>query len=326
LSPAEQAERQDLRNAIATGSLLTSNRHLQHGDAAQRGRAMEVFTNCASAISSFGRFYLLLNGSGVGRAHADELVAIDWDQAPSLVLHLDAADPDLSATWDALHRFGAEFGLMPWDSPIEAFTAAQEAEVRGWIAREFLADPPAVPADAIRLCIEGSREGWGKAVELLESPAFAGDRTLLLDFSAIRRRGAPIAGMQGCPASGPLSLMRGFVNLRHHVIAPARHCAPDHETLQPWEQALLVDHHPSVEVQVDGARRAARMATSSGATRGSFASCRRSRRAASGPPTIQSWSTRLSGTASAPQHRAAAPAAGALLRPAAVAAGPRARL
>ncbi len=34
-------------------------------------------------------------------------------------------------------------------------------------------------------------------------------------------------------------------------------------TLEPWEQALLIDHHLSVEVQVGGARRAARMATKS---------------------------------------------------------------
>ena len=33
--------------------------------------------------------------------------------------------------------------------------------------------------------------------------------------------------------------------------------------MQPWEQALLLDHHLSVEVQVGGARRAARMATKS---------------------------------------------------------------
>ena len=31
-------------------------------------RNMEVFTNCATAIASFAKFYLLLNGSGVGRS------------------------------------------------------------------------------------------------------------------------------------------------------------------------------------------------------------------------------------------------------------------
>ena len=265
LGPTERAEQARLRNAIATGALLTSGRHLQHGDAAQPGRNMEVFTNCASAITSFALFYLLLNGSGVGRAYDDELIAVDWGQAPCLLLHLDPAHPDWPRTRAGLYRFGTEFGLLPWNTTLDAFTEAQETEIRDWIAREFLADPAEAPAGAIRHAIADSREGWGKAMELLESLAFQGaqDRTLLLDFSAIRPRGAPIAGMQGRPASGPLSLMRAFVNLRHQVIEPARHRAPEDEALQPWEQALLVDHHLSVEVQVGGARRAARMATKS---------------------------------------------------------------
>ncbi|MGG5812014.1 recombinase [Falsiroseomonas sp. CW058] len=258
--PVEQAR---LRNAIACGALLTSGRHLQHGDADQPGRNMEVFTNCATAITSFTLFYLLLNGSGVGRAYDDELVAVDWGRAPRLLLRLDPAHADFPDTREELHRFGAEFGLLPWGSTLDAFDAAQEDEVRAWIAREFLRGP--APEGAMEHLVADSREGWGKAVELLESLAFEGaaGRTLLLDFSAIRPRGAPIGGMQGRPASGPLSLIRAFVNLRHHVIEPARHRAPGDEAMQPWEQALLVDHHLSVEVQVGGARRAARMATKS---------------------------------------------------------------
>ena len=265
LSPTERAEQARLRNAIATGALLTSGRHLQHGDAEQPGRNMEVFTNCASAITSFALFYLLLNGSGVGRAYDDELIAVDWGRAPRLLLHLSPSHPDFPDTRAEIHRFGAEFGLLPWGTTLDALSEEQEAEIRAWIAREFLPDPAEAPADAIRHVIEDSREGWGKAVELLESMAFAGEshRTLLLDFSRIRPRGSPISGMQGRPASGPLSLMRAFVNLRHQVIEPARHRTPEDEALQPWEQALLVDHHLSVEVQVGGARRAARMATKS---------------------------------------------------------------
>jgi hypothetical protein len=82
------------------------------------------------------------------------------------------------------------------------------------------------------------------------------DATLLLDLSAIRRSGAPIQGMQGRPASGPVSLLRAFLNIRRHVIDAAA-------TMEPWEQALRIYHHLSVEVQVGGARRAARMATKS---------------------------------------------------------------
>ncbi len=267
--PVEQAR---LRNAIASGALITSGRHLQHGDADQPRRNMEVFTNCSTAIASFTLFYLLLNGSGVGRAYDDELIAVDWSQAPTLLLHLSPGHPDYPNTREELHRFGAEFGLLPWGTTLEAFSEAQENQIRAWIARELLADPAQAPASAILHRVEDSREGWGKAVELLESLAFAGsrDRALLIDFSDIRPRGAPIGGMQGRPASGPLSLLRGFINLRQHVIEPARHRAPDDEALTPWEQALLVDHYLSVEVQVGGARRAARMATKSWRDRGIF--------------------------------------------------------
>lgn len=260
---ADAAEQARLRNAIAAGALITSGRHLQHGDAAQPGRNMEVFTNCATANASFTLFYLLLNGSGVGRAYDDELVVVDWGRAPRLLLRLATDHPDYPQGREALHRFGTEFALLPWGTAPEAMTAAQEAEIRAFLSRELL--HAEAPADAIHHEVADSREGWGKAVELLESLAFAGaeDRALLLDFSAIRPRGAPIAGMQGRPASGPLSLLRAFVNLRHHVIEPARHRGAADEALAPWEQALLVDHHLSVEVQVGGARRAARMATKS---------------------------------------------------------------
>ena len=64
--------------------------------------------------------------------------------------------------------------------------------------------------------------------------------------------------MQGRPASGPVSLLRALLNIRRQVIEPARTRGAD---LPLWEQAMLVDHHLSVEVQVGGARRAARMAT-----------------------------------------------------------------
>jgi adenosylcobalamin-dependent ribonucleoside-triphosphate reductase len=256
LAATDPAERARLRNAIATGALITSGRHLQHGDADQSGRNMEVFTNCATAAASFTLFYLLLNGSGVGRAYDDALMATDWGQAPHLRLRLDAGHPDAPVTRAARHRLGVEFSLLPWGTGLDAYTDAQDAEVAAWVAREFEVDSSPAPCHLI----DDSREGWAKAVELVESRAFAGagDETLLIDFSSIRPCGAPIAGMQGRPASGPLSLMRAFANLRHHVIEPARSGG-----LPRWEQALLADHHLSVEVQVGGARRAARMATKS---------------------------------------------------------------
>jgi B12-dependent ribonucleotide reductase, insertion domain len=251
---ATRTEQARLRNAIATGALLTSGRHLQHGDPDQPGRNLEVFTNCATAITSFAKFYLLLNGAGVGRAYDDALIAVDWAAAPDLLLHLSPEHPDWPRDAAGLARLAAALDL---DDPRA-------------LGRALVLDPAAVPADTIRHVIADSREGWAKAVELLESMTFAGTRDtgargrrLLLDFSSIRPAGSPIRGMQGRPASGPVSLLRAFLNIRRHVIDPARARDPAGAALQPWEQALLVDHHLSVEVQVGGARRAARMASKS---------------------------------------------------------------
>lgn len=254
LSEAERDEQARLRNAIATGALLTSGRHLQHGDAEQAGRNMEVFTNCATAIASFAKFYLLLNGSGVGRAYDDELMAVDWAEAPEVLLYLAPGHRDYPHTDEALRHLAAELGVMPAEGEDAATT------MRGWVGRELLASLDAAPAGALVHRVADSREGWAKAIELIESLAFARSRgkPVVFDLSDIRPRGAPIRGMQGRPASGPVSLLRALLNIRHHVIEAARaHATP------LWEQAMLVDHHLSVEVQVGGARRAARMATKS---------------------------------------------------------------
>src|SRR5689334_11336120 len=55
-------EYQRLRRHIGQGSVLMSGRHLQHGDKDQPTKAMELFTNCSTAATSFALFYLLLNG------------------------------------------------------------------------------------------------------------------------------------------------------------------------------------------------------------------------------------------------------------------------
>jgi hypothetical protein len=245
LTETDHQEQVRLRNAIATGALLTSGRHLQHGDETQPDRNMEVFTNCATAIAAFAKFYLLLNGSGVGRSYDDALIAIGWSNAPTLLLHLSPDHPDYPHTPEAISRLGHDLGLSP--GATEAF-----------LASHLVADLATLPNGTTYHRIADSREGWAKAVELLESMTFRRERsaTLLLDLSDIRPAGAPIRGMQNRPASGPISLLRAFLNIKRHVIAVAH-------TLEPWEQALLVDHHLSVEVQVGGARRAARMATKS---------------------------------------------------------------
>ncbi|WP_137123637.1 recombinase [Roseomonas sp. HF4] len=264
-SAADPLEAVRLRNAIATGALITSGRHLQHGDAAQPSRNMEVFTNCATAGASFTKFYLLLNGAGVGRAYDDALCPVDWAEAPELLLHLSPAHPDWPRDRAALHRFGLEFGLLRWGMRAEDFGDVEEADVRAFLARELVHDLARLPADAVLHRVADTREGWARAVEVLEALAFgrARGRALVLDLSEVRPLGAPIRGMQGRPASGPLSLLRAFITLRRDVIEAARDRDPAGEAMRPWEQALRADHILSTEVQLGGARRAARMATKS---------------------------------------------------------------
>jgi hypothetical protein len=253
LTGAERQEHARLRNAIATGALLTSGRHLQHGDANQPDRNMEVFTNCATAIASFAKFYLLLNGSGVGRSYDDALTAIDWTNAPRLLLRLSPSHPDYPHSQEALAQLGIDLGLLPWGA-----TADDGGVVAAFLIEHLVPNLRGLPNGTTYHRIADSREGWAKAVELLESMTFRQEKhaTLLLDLSDVRRAGSPIRGMQGRPASGPISLLRAFLNIRRHVIDQAA-------SLELWEQALLIDHHLSVEVQVGGARRAARMATKS---------------------------------------------------------------
>lgn len=262
LGPVEPGEAACLRDAIATGALLTSGRHLQHGDLLQPARNMEVFTNCATAAASFAKFYLLLNGSGVGRSYDDALMVVDWANAPELHLYLSPTHRDYPRDRAGLLRFGVAMGILPWGATEADF---DEEAVRAFLDRELLPDLDNLPADAVLHAVADSREGWAKAVEVLEAMAFAGarGRMLVIDLSAVRPAGAPIRGMQNRPASGPVSLLRGLLALRREVIGPARARDPVAEALQLWEQALLVDHHLSVEVQVGGARRAARMATKS---------------------------------------------------------------
>ena len=87
---------------------------------------MEVFTNCATAIASFAKFYLLLNGSGVGRAYDDALMAVDWAEAPNLLLYLSPAHPDYPRDPEGLRRFGIELGVLPWDAPARLSPAQAE--------------------------------------------------------------------------------------------------------------------------------------------------------------------------------------------------------
>lgn len=212
-----------MRRHISKATMLMSGRHLQHGDDTQPSRSMEVFTNCSTSAASFVSFYLLLAGSGVGRCYDDDMILIDWDHAPNLrcVLSHNHPDFDWSAheSWrDALHKYGPESKSVMWFK------------------------------------VPDSREGWAQALEVWENAAFEKihkDKMLILDFSDVRSKGSPIAGMQGRPASGPVPLMNAF----------AKAASLRGSSLPPWKQAMYVDHYFSECVLVGGARRAARMST-----------------------------------------------------------------
>lgn len=206
-----------LRNA----TILMSGRHLQHGDISQPKRNLEVFSNCSTAPASFLLFYLLLNGSGVGRSYDDDLILVNWDNAPNIRCVIDSNHPDYDYVRD------------------ESLRDAQHKYGNGANVHWFR--------------VPDSREGWAQAVELYETMTFQKafrDHLLILDFSDVRGKGAPIGGMQGRPSSGPIPLMQAL-----HKIGTLKGAG-----LAPWMQAMYVDHYLAEPVLVGGARRAARMA------------------------------------------------------------------
>lgn len=214
----------EMEATIAKGALLMSGRHLQHGDATQKGRVAEVFTNCSSAAMSFAEYLLLLSGSGVGRSYDDRLMLVDWAaNMPKVEVVCDAGHPDVLAG-----RIRA--------STREAVTAFYGQGVRLHYHT-----------------VEDSREGWAKAIELIETMTFHGcyrDDVLILDFSLVRPYGSPIKGMQNRPASGPGAMMdaiRQMQQVRDTGMAA-------------WKATMFVDHFLAECVVVGGARRAARMA------------------------------------------------------------------
>lgn len=223
----QQDERQfefdKMHHHLRQASILMSGRHLQHGDETQPMRNMEVFTNCSTAASTFLTFYLLLNGSGVGRSYDNAMIRADLNKLPIVVCTIDMMHKDVqSGEINALDQRTAKH--LYAGRSIEVFE------------------------------VPDSREGWAKALEKLEVAAFQGDKrdsVLILDFSKVRPRGAPIAGMQNRPASGPGPMMTAISN-----VAKLRDAG-----MAPWRAAMYADHYVAECVLVGGARRAARMAT-----------------------------------------------------------------
>lgn len=217
-----EAERAGLKHHIGKATLLMSGRHLQHGDETQPTRPMEVFTNCSTSASTFVLFMLLLNGSGVGRSYDDDMMLANWDNSPNIRVVLDTSHADFD-----------------------------------WSAHESVRDAKhkyGGGKDVLWHTVQDSREGWAKAVEVYEHATFEKihrDKLLILDFSQVRCKGSPIGGMQNRPASGPVPLMNAFLKA----------ASIKGGGLEPWLQAMYIDHYFAECVLVGGARRAARMAT-----------------------------------------------------------------
>lgn len=220
----QEIEFRKMRDHLEKASLLMSGRHLQHGDETQPLRNMEVFTNCATSASSFLLFYLLLNGSGVGRALDDQMMLVDYSFLPIVVPVLDSRHGDV-LSGEISERLDLRSATHLYkDRKITVFE------------------------------VPDSREGWAHAVEKMEVMAFKKihrDEVLILDFSKVRPRGAAIGGMQNRPASGPGPLILAF-----EKIAKMRDAA-----MEAWRSTMFVDHYLAECVLVGGARRAARMAT-----------------------------------------------------------------
>lgn len=180
-----------------------------------------VTGNCSTSAASYLLFYLLLNGSGVGRSYDDDMMVVNWDDCPTVRCVLDEAHPDFDysaheSVRDARHKYGS-------------------GESVHWFV------------------VPDSREGWGQAIEQMETMAFQKafrDDLLVLDFSDVRCKNSPIAGMQNRPSSGPVPMMNAL-----HKIATLKGAG-----MPKWMQAMYVDHYLAEPVLVGGARRAARMA------------------------------------------------------------------
>jgi len=223
----EQEERlfefNKMHHHLRQASILMSGRHLQHGDETQPMRNMEVFTNCSTAASTFLTFYLLLNGSGVGRSYDNEMIRADLNSLPITVCVIDMMHKDCQT---------GEINALDMRTAKHLYA--------GRTIHVFE--------------VPDSREGWAKAIEKMEYMAWRGDKrndVLILDFSKVRPRGAPIGGMQNRPASGPGPMMTALSN-----VAKLRDAG-----MSPWRAAMYADHYVAECVLVGGARRAARMAT-----------------------------------------------------------------
>ncbi len=180
LHPTGVLDFQPLHNFISRAIILMSGRHLQHGDSEQPMKCQELFTNCSTSATSFLLYYLLLNGSGVGRDYSDAGCLVDWAFMPNIECVLRKDHPDYMAKFRSLDEINYD------------------------------------PTKDIVHVVEDSREGWAKGIELLETMAYTKtntDKRVIFDFSKVRCAGSPIGGMQNRPASGPIPTMETFLKV-----------------------------------------------------------------------------------------------------------------
>lgn len=209
----------------ARGLLPFSGRHLQQGDWNQPLKTMEKFTNCSSALASFMVMKLGLDGAGIGSDYSTAVRRVDWDNAPQIRPVLSYMHPD----------FGKLSGHM------ESLEEAREK----------------YPSESDRVRwfdIEDSCEGWVRALAAIETAAFHEkhrEKLFVFNFSNIRCEGSPIKGQQGRPASGPIPLMKAFMSIS----------SIKGSGMQPWKQAMWIDHAVADCVVMGGVRRIARIAT-----------------------------------------------------------------
>jgi hypothetical protein len=202
------------------GLMPTSGRFLQHMKPGNLIRGEKV-TNCSTSMFSFQKFWLLMQGSGVGRSYESSLCRVDWDYMPNLRLVLSPSHPD-------------------YEEWIESSVEAERLY-------------PSESEDVRWFQVEDSAEGWAKSVEVLETAAFQKihkDKLFVFDFTPVRAKNSPIAGLQNRPASGPVPLIQALAQVYRLKGAG----------MAPWKQAMHVDHYMSWCVQLGGVRRSARIA------------------------------------------------------------------
>ena len=270
LLPTSAEEQEALTKAIAKASFLPAGRHLQHGDATQKTRNIEVFSNCSTASSSFIKFYLLLNGSGVGRMYNDDLMLINWNNMPDMMFTLDHRHKDFKEFIRLLYGIKIN-AILKKQGNYERHSTYDDYQfgIGMNLYLENVANIKFQENGMTRIEIEDSREGWAKGLEYTEVMAFENSKhhQLVLDFTPVRESGKPIGGMQNRPASGPAPLAYAFWKislikknlfsytdwtLGEEVI---KHLGP----IQPWLQTMLIDHYASECVANGGARRSARI-------------------------------------------------------------------